>query len=320
MALTYSYSSATNSYTVTGGCGGDTAIVISSTYNDGTNGVKPVTNIGFAAFFYCTSLVSITIPTSVTSIQNNAFAGCSSLLSIDIPSSVTFIGQEVFSFDCNSLMSINVSASNTIYASSDGILFNKNLSTLITYPMGKNVNSYIIPSSVSTVGLSAFYNCSLLSSIIIPTSVTSISPSAFSNCRSLLSINIPSSVTIIGINAFSRCSSLSNVIIPNSISSIQFGTFNACISLVNITIPDSVTSIGGSGFSNCVSLTRINFLGNAPSFGAELFGAFNVNLKIYRKRNSVGWGSTLQGIPVLFLSNNIIKSGGSGKLTTKTKV
>jgi len=45
-----------------------------------------------------------------------------------------------------------------------------------------------------------------------------------------------------------------------------------------------------------------------------------VNLKIYRKRNSVGWGSTLQGIPVLFLSNNIIKSGGSGKLTTKTKV
>ena len=68
-----------------------------------------VTSIGKYAFFYCSSLTSITIPNSVTSIGGSAFTGCSSLNSITIPNSVTSIGDYAFS-DCSSLTSVTCEA------------------------------------------------------------------------------------------------------------------------------------------------------------------------------------------------------------------
>ena len=124
--------------------------------------------IGECAFYGCSSLTSINIPSSVTSIGERAFCNCSSLTSVDIPSSVKSIGDVAFGC-CSSLTSIN------------------------------------IPSSVKSIGEGAFLDCSSLTSINIPSSVTEIGWGAFEDCSSLTSVNIPSSVTSIRMYAFIIC-------------------------------------------------------------------------------------------------------------------
>ena len=121
-----------------------------------------------SAFWYCSSLSEIVIPSSVTSIGDSAFYGCNSLSEIVIPSSITSIGDSAF-YGCNSLSGI------------------------------------VIPSSVTSICDSAFWGCNSLSEIVIPSSVTSIGKGAFYVCDSLSEIVIPSSVTSIGDSAFYGC-------------------------------------------------------------------------------------------------------------------
>ena len=150
------------------------------------------------------------IPSSVTSIGTYAFGNCTNLTRIEIPSSVTSIGTYAFSW-CVSLNSINVDKSNQEYSSEDGILFDKGKTKLITYPAGKKEKEYNIPSSVTSIGVYAFDNCTSLTRIEIPSSVTSIGREAFEKCERLTSIEIPSSVTSIGWNAFAYCTSLTDI-------------------------------------------------------------------------------------------------------------
>ena len=111
-------------------------------------------------------------------IADSAFGGCDNLTSITIPNSVTSIGDGAFE-DCNNLASITVNSNNNNYSSQDGVLFNKNKTTLIQYPMGNTRTSYTIPNSVTSIGGYAFYSCDNLTSITIPNSVTSIGDHAF---------------------------------------------------------------------------------------------------------------------------------------------
>ena len=251
-----------------------------------------VTSIGDYAFYSCKSLASITIPNSVTSIGNSAFYECSSLTSVTIPNSVTSIDKNAFYY-CSSLTSINVDANNSNYSSTDGVLFNKDKTTLIECPSGKqgvytipnsvtsiengafysckSLASITIPNNVTSIGNSAFYECSSFTSVTIPNSVTSIGSEAFCKCSSLTSVTIPNSVTSIGDSAFYYCSSLTSVIIPNSVTSIGRGAFYGCSSLASITIPNSVTTIGRDAFMRCESLTSITIPNSVTSIGSYAF-------------------------------------------------
>ena len=203
------------------------------------------------------NIKSITIGNSVTRIGNYAFDNCTSLTSITIPDSVTSIGFMAFS-GCTSLISITVDSANTAYSSDKfGVLFNKNKTELIQYPIGNARTDYTIPDSVISIGNRAFQDCVRLTSITIPDSVTSIWHRAFNNCTILSSITIPDSVIGIDSCAFEGCTGLTSVTIGNSVTSIGWGAFKNCASLTSIIIPDSVTSIGGSAFECCYSLTSV---------------------------------------------------------------
>ena len=204
-----------------------------------------ITSIGNGTFGYCSSLTDIVLPSSVTSIGKRAFDGCSSLRSLVIPASVTSIGDRAFC-GCSSLKYISIPKSvidlngnpfaewkgkleclspNFVYE--DDILFNKDKSRIISF-RNQNIKSYIIPSSVTSIGDHAFSCCDSLSEIVIPSSVTSIGDCAFSCCDSLSEIVIPSSVTSIGDSAFSCCDSLSEIVIPSSITCIGDSAFFNC--------------------------------------------------------------------------------------------
>ncbi|MCX6866645.1 MAG: leucine-rich repeat domain-containing protein [Verrucomicrobia bacterium] len=292
-----------------------------------------VTSIGDSAFASCIELASVTIPTDLTSIGSWAFNRCSSLASVTIGNKVNSIGFEAFSF-CTSLSAITVDALNTTYSSVDGVLYNKNQTTLIQCPGGKTGGA-TIPSGVTSIGSSAFSSCTSLSAITvdalntayssvdgvlynksqttliqcpggkaggvtIPSSVTSIGSSAFSPCPSLSaitvdvlnttyssvdgilfnktltrliqcpggksgSVTIPSSVTSIGIGAFTNCACLTSVTIPTSITSLGSGLFSGCSSLTSVTIPTGVTSIGNSVFSGCSMLPSVTIPSSVTS-------------------------------------------------------
>ena len=247
-----------------------------------------VTNIGDAAFSGCKSLRTIVIPDSVTSIGNNAFCDCSSLSNLVLPDSVTRIGGGAFS-GCllleyisipKNVICLNVNpfvnwdgkleclSPNYIYE--DDVLFNKDKSKIVSF-RNLNIESYIIPNSVTSIGDAAFSGCRSLSDIVIPDSVSSIGDAAFSGCRSLTEIVIPNSVTSIGGGVFWNCRSLSNIVIPNSVSSIGTWAFCGCKSLRSLVIPDSVTSIGDKAFQFCFSLTTIAIPNSVSSIGTWAF-------------------------------------------------
>ena len=189
-----------------------------------------VETIGYSAFFGCYGLSSVTIPNSVTSIGAVAFAHCSGLTSVTIGNSVETIGE--FAFSCDNLTDINVNSENTHYSSINGVLYDKNASTLILCPPKKT-------------------------SLTIPNSVTSIGDYAFSDCSGLTSVTIGNSVETIGDHAFEGCSKLTSVTIGNSVETIGYSAFYGCSGLTSVTIGNSVETIGDYAFDGCPKLEAI---------------------------------------------------------------
>ena len=140
----------------------------------GNGGIEYVVISLGESFCGCSSLTSITIPSSITSLGRSCFSGCSSLTSITIPSSVISLGEYCFD-SCSGLTSVS------------------------------------IPSSVTSLGECCFYGCSRLPSVTIPSSVTSLGRACFSACTGLTSITIPSSVTSLGSSCFALCRKLETV-------------------------------------------------------------------------------------------------------------
>lgn len=214
---------------------------------------------------------SFVIPNTVTDIDFASFSGAKNLVSITIPNSVTDLGG--WSFDnCDNLASFEVAADNPKYCSVDGVLFNKDKTTLIKYPMAKKGTVYTIPNTVTYISDDAFNGCKQLAAITIPSSVTRIGARAFYNCSSLTAMEISNNVTKIGGAAFAKCTSLSSVNIPNKITKIEGSTFSECSSLPSITIPNTVTSIERDAFEKCTSLTTITIPSSVTTLGYNVFG------------------------------------------------
>jgi hypothetical protein len=293
----------------------------------GSGGAVVISNfvsiIGDSAFLNCTTLTGVTIPSSVTSIGSNTFFG-TALTSITIPGSVTNIGLPAF-IDSTRLTAITVNATNPFFSSVSGVLFDKGTNTLIQYPGGINgsyaipgsvtsigayafdfdvgLTAVTIPSSVTNIGLQAFYDTSL-TSVTIPGSVTSIGTRAFGTLHStVITVNatnpffssfngalfdkgtntmiqypggthggytIPASVTSIGTYAFDDDQNMTSVTIPNSVTSIGNYAFHDCYSLTGITIPGIVTNIGQGAFEGC-AMTSVAIPGTVTSIGLAAF-------------------------------------------------
>ena len=252
-SVTYTGSSSDYNPSSTAYTGGIT-IPASVTYGGTT---YSVTSIGNYAFYNCTGLTSITIPSSVTSIGDDAFYGCTGLTSVNIPNSVTKISIYAFS-GCTGLTSIT------------------------------------IPSSVTSIGIGAFSGCTGLTSIKVEAGNTKYD--SRNNCNAIIetasktlvagckTTTIPSSVTSIGSAAFRGCTGLTSITIPSSVTSIGVTAFYGCTGLTSITIPNSVTSIGERAFYDCTGLTSIILSWDDPTnctYGSSMLDDVPTSATLY---------------------------------------
>lgn len=177
-----------------------------------------LTSIEDFAFEACTSLNSIEFPNGLTEIGWFSFSECSSLEFVRIPVSVKEIGDGPFS-ECSNLEFISVDSKNTSYSAIEGILYDKDISTLIQCP-GKKYGKVAIPSTVSTIGQGAFWGCLNVDEVDIPESVEFIKDNAFYGCKSLASVVIPDHVSKLGQSSFRECTNLNSVTLGSSLTQI----------------------------------------------------------------------------------------------------
>lgn len=242
--------------------------------------------------FYSRYVETIVFEEGVEELEGNAIWSCQSLISVSIPSSVTFIGTGNFD-GCDSLTSINVSTGNSHYSSLGDVLFNKAQTSLIRFPQGKPADQYDIPSSVINIEEYAFYCCKQIARVILGENVCSIgnyaftsssvneivfndkvetiSDSAFSDCELLENIIIPASVRSIGAYAFSECKKLKSAIIRAQITRLESSSFYKCESLKSVVLSPSITTIGQKAFHDCSALTSIELPDNLQIIEDDAF-------------------------------------------------
>lgn len=202
------------------------------------------------------TLLSVEIPDTyedcpVTAIADFAAVNLENVETIYIGKNVRAIGTWAFANN-QKLQAIKVSAENPYFCDVDGVLFTKDMKTLLFYPPARDKQTkteadangaqtktefieYTIPDGVETVRTKAFYKCQSLTKVTMPDSVTRIEEKAFFRCA-LKELNLPASLEFIGKDAFSYCGSLQTVEIPASIRQIDEYAFYNCTSLKSVTV------------------------------------------------------------------------------------
>ena len=251
-------------------------IVIPETVNyDGVT--YSVTSIGGWAFYNCSGLTSVTIPTGVTSIGRYAFDDCRGLTSVTIPNSVISIGEGTF-YGCTGLTSVIWNAKNYADFASNNTPFYDSQPQITSFTFGNevehipanlcngmsNLTSIEIPNSVTSIGDYAFSGCTGLTSVIWNAKICADfrynTPPFYDSRPQITSFTFGNEVEHIPANLCNGMSNLTSIEIPNSVTSIGDYAFSGCTGLTSVTIPNSVTSIGESAFAVCSGLKSLKVL------------------------------------------------------------
>ena len=216
------------------------------------------------------SIKAVVIKSGVTNIGRCAFYGGDYIASVDIPNTVVTIKEKAFTH-CPALTDINVAADNPNFCSVDGVLFNKDQTTLVQYALGNTRTEFTVPNTVTAIGDRAFEGSVYLTAVTLPKTVNTIGASAFAECHYLTSFEVPKGVTSISDHAFEYCIAMTGITLPNGITKIGASAFYGCTVLEDITLPNSVTSIGETAFWCCRGLKAINIPKGVSTIGKEAF-------------------------------------------------
>ena len=251
-----------------------------TTINFGNN----VKRIPADAFYCCRSIISVTIPESVTSIEGCAFEGCYKLIEVYNKSAINIVaGKSDNGYVAYYAKNVYTKVGESKLSKDENglVVFSDGSDKLLVDYQGSN-GDVVVPNSITQIYEYAFYNNTSLLTVAILSNVTNIPAYAFAGCSELTNVTIPNSVTSIGNCAFYNCRGLTGITIPDTVTSIGWGVFSSCSGLTSVTIPDSVTSIDRYAFSGCSGLTSINFEGTKAQWNAIPKGSgWNYNTGSY---------------------------------------
>ncbi len=217
----------------------------------------------------------VVIPSSmdghpVVAILERAFDKCDKIVTLKIPAGITYIEKGAFE-KCDSLTKFIVAFGNKAYCTRDGVLFSKDITTLICYPLAKTDKTFAVPDGVKEVDMLAFAHSPHLEEITVADGVESLDDQAFYQCTALKKIVFGLGLQTIGVETFAYCSALESITIPNSVQSVGTAAFMECSKLSKVTIGSGLTALNGTLFLNCHALTSAEIPSNITSIGGSAF-------------------------------------------------
>ncbi|HBH94888.1 MAG TPA: hypothetical protein DDX91_03995 [Ruminococcaceae bacterium] len=247
---------------------------------------ETVTEIGSCSFMN-TKLTSVKIPDSVIVIGSHAFSDCEYLSTVNLSKNIEALDAGAF-YNCKKLISIfipkslvNVSNGGSgldphrVFAKSGlkNVEFEKGTDKIQPYLFGEcyELESIVVPNTVTEIGHSAFLNCTSLITITLPNKLKELETTLFGGCTSLAKITIPDSVTNMGNKVFSSCTSLKEITVPDSVTDMGEGVFSDCSSLETAKLSNTLVNIGASTFANCTSLKNTEIPKTVENIRANAF-------------------------------------------------
>lgn len=282
-------------------------IVVPSGYNG-----YPVTEIDLFAFLNCAKVRNIYIPDSVKEIGSKAFSGCVLLETVTLGKGVEKLGKEVF-LNCDSLKKVNVSSDNSVFSSdSEGVLYNKEKTELLFYPVANDAATYSVSEKVEKIADDTFSMSQNVKTIILGDNVKEIGNNAFMGSRSLETVKIGKGVNKIGNQAFNWCEKLTSITVAtgnsvyesdsdgvlynkgkteilkypeansktafavaSGIKAIRTHAFLNASKIVSVSFPKSLETIEASAFSGCTAIKEVSFAGSEEEWKKVSIGSDN---------------------------------------------
>ena len=220
----------------------------------------------------------IVLPESLEEIGENAFFKAGYLEKLHLPKNVRLIGNDAFVLNYN-LSKVTVDKENPYFSDLNGVLYNKDKTAILYYPVNKEGESYEIPETVTTIGFNAFQWLAPLTSVKLPEGLRKIDDKGLSGSSKLF-IELPENLEYIGNNALESCG-FKTITLPEGISYIGEETFAYAYSLQKITIPHGVTEIRDGAFMSCASLDEVVIPGTVTKIGEKVFDYCKEKIVIY---------------------------------------
>ena len=234
-----------------------------------------ITAIGSRAFWLNDHMQEVILPESLHEIADGAFEKCSALKQIVIPEGVISIGEKAFA-ECTALESINLPSSlETIGESAfefcpkfQSVSLPSHVTVIHDYAFRNCValESVVFPDGLTSIGTSAFWNCAALKEITLPTHLSSLGSAAFFNCDSLEKVVLSGSISVLEASVFDSCSALKRIIIPNGVTTIDDYAFAHCSALESVLIPKTLTNLSAKAFGDCSRLAGLTIVTNNPAY------------------------------------------------------
>ena len=259
---------------------------VTSLFFNGVSNDAPLA-IRTNAFYGCSSLTEVILPANLVTLEIYAFGGTSKLTKVTVLSSnpdISFannafatsgttnnfyvtdleIGRSVSTLEFAGvfgpkLQKVEVNTSNPNYTSVDGVLYNKDVTTVVYYPSGRE-GTYSLPNTVTTIGARVFESKDAITNIVFNKNIVLIGEGAFKSCKSLTSIEFEEGGTAeltIQDSAFYQCTALTTIVLPERLVYIGNNAFEQCNGATSISLPNSVEYIGDYAFASCAKLTEI---------------------------------------------------------------
>ncbi|MBQ3550465.1 MAG: leucine-rich repeat protein [Clostridia bacterium] len=256
-------------------------------------GRRQLTSINKYAFLYNRYVKNIVIENGPTTIGNYAFEYAKVLETISIPASITTIGKGAF-YGIKTMKAFTVDSASESFASVDGVLYTKDMKTLLYYPAAKDATTFTVPAGVTAIAEGAFLNATKLQTIILPDGLTTIERRAFMNCTALTSINIPETVTSVGSSALRNCSALTadGISIADGLAVGENAFTDSATYTVGSTSGDTTVDVKDATLlAKHLAGFKDSDLGRFGEMAADINGDGNVDMldAVLLKRHLAGW-------------------------------